>query len=173
MWMRRVLVIGSGGSGKSTLARRLGELLNVEVIHLDWHFWRPGWVETPKPEWRETVVGLLGRDAWVMDGNFSGTLDLRLEACDTVIFIDLPRALCLWRVIKRLALYRRRGRPDMAEGCGEKLDFKFMRWVWDYPERTRPDVLEKLEKHSRDKRVIHLRSRAEVESFLAGLNREA
>ncbi len=83
--MRRVLVIGSGGAGKSTFARRLGDILQIDVIHLDTFYWRPGWVETPKPEWREIVLGLVQRESWIMDGNFSGTLEQRLEACDTVI----------------------------------------------------------------------------------------
>jgi adenylate kinase family enzyme len=70
--MRRVLVIGSGGAGKSTFSVALGKRLELPVIHLDAHFWRPGWVETPKPEWRERVAQLAARDAWVMDGNYGG-----------------------------------------------------------------------------------------------------
>ena len=124
---------------------------------------------TPKDEWRRKVEELVARDAWVMDGNFSGTLDARLAACDTVIFIDLPRALCLWRVVKRAATYRGKSRPDMAEGCPEKIDLEFVRWVWGYHSRSRPKVLALLERHSHDKKIIRLRSRAEVESFLAGV----
>jgi adenylate kinase family enzyme len=75
--MRKVLVIGPGGVGKSTLATRLGELLNIEVLHLDKFYWQPGWVELPKPVWLKTVEELLRRDAWIMDGNYSGTLDIR------------------------------------------------------------------------------------------------
>ena len=165
--MRRVLVIGSGGAGKSVFARRLGARLGLEVVHLDRLYWRPGWVETPKEEWRRKVSELAGREAWVMDGNYSGTLDLRLAACDTVVFLDLPRAVCLWRVLKRAVMYRGRPRPDRAEGCREKLNFEFLQWVWGYPTRSRPKVIRLLEEHSRDKRVVRLRSRAEVERFLA------
>jgi len=164
--LRRVLVIGSGGAGKSTLSARLGEALGLEVLHLDAHHWRAGWTEPPKEEWQRIVAGLIERDSWVMDGNYSGTLEMRMEACDTVVFLDLPRTLCLWRVIKRLLTYRGRPRPDMAEGCGEKLDLKFLRWVWDYPERTRPVVLGLIRAHGRDKKIFHLRSRAEVAEFL-------
>jgi adenylate kinase family enzyme len=166
--MKRVLVIGSGGAGKSTFARRLGARLGLEVIHLDREHWRPGWVETPKDEWRRRVEELAARESWVMDGNYSGTLDVRLAACDAVIFLDLPRALCVWRVLKRIVTYRRGVRPDMAEGCHEQFDFKFIRWVWDYPTRTRPKVLALLEQHSHDKRIVRLRTRAEVEKFLEG-----
>ena len=162
-------MIGSGGAGKSTFARELGRRLGLEVIHLDREHWRAGWVETPKDEWRRKVEELVARESWVMDGNYSGTLDVMLAACDTVIFLDLPRALCLWRVLKRAATYRGTSRPDMAEGCPEKVDFEFVSWVWGYHSRSRPKVLALLERHSHDKQIIRLRSRAEVESFLAGV----
>ena len=165
--MRRILVIGSGGAGKSTLSRRLGERLGLEVLHLDAFYWLPGWVETPKDEWRRTVEGLCARESWVMDGNFSGTLDLRLTACDTVVFLDVPRAVCLWRVLKRLVMYRNTPRPDMAAGCGEKFDPKFLHWVWTYPSESRPKILARLEEFAAGKRVVRLRSDAEVEKFLA------
>jgi adenylate kinase family enzyme len=165
--MKRVLVIGSGGSGKSTLARRLGERLGLPVIHLDRFYWNAGWVETPKDEWKRKVEGLCAGDAWVMDGNYSGTLEVRLAACDTVVFLDLPRALCLWRVLKRAVVYRRRPRPDMAPGCRENFHPEFLHWVWTYPQRSRPDVLAMLERVAADKRVIRLCSSEEVERFLA------
>lgn len=165
--MNKVLVIGSGGAGKSTFAARLGEALGLPVIHLDRFYWRAGWIETPKGEWRERVGELIRRDAWVMDGNYSGTLDIRLEACDAVVFLDVPRAVCLWRVLKRAVTYRKGGRPDMAEGCVEKIDLEFLRWIWDYPNRTRPGVMKMLGERARDKRVFVLRKQNEIESFLA------
>jgi adenylate kinase family enzyme len=165
--MKKILVIGPGGAGKSTLAARLGKLLKIEVLHLDRFYWRRGWEETPKPEWRERVQELLKREAWVMDGNFSGTLDLRLEACDTVVFLDMPRTLCLWRVFKRTIMYRKESRPDMAEGCPEKLDLKFMLWIWNYPSQSKPKVLKRIEAAGRAKNVVWLRSTDEVERFLS------
>jgi adenylate kinase family enzyme len=170
--VRRILVIGSGGSGKSTFARRLGARLRIEVLHLDKAYWRPGWVETPKDEWRRKVGELACGEAWVIDGNYGGTLDLRLAACDTVIFLDLPRTVCLWRVIKRRLMYRQSSRPDMAEGCRERFDLKFLYWVWSYSSSRRPKILALLDEHSRDKRIVRLRSRAEVERFLDGLSLE-
>jgi adenylate kinase family enzyme len=124
--------------------------------------------------WLKTVEGLLEREAWVMDGNYSGTLPVRLAACDTVIFLDLPRAVCIWRVLKRVLMYRGgASRPDMAEGCPERFDLKFLRWVWGYPERTRPKVFRLLEEEARGKQVIRLRSRAEVRKFLDRIEAEA
>lgn len=168
--MKRVMVIGSGGAGKSTFARRLGARLGLPVIHLDANYWKPGWVETPKDEWRRKVERLVEGNAWVIDGNYSGTLDVRLAACDTVVFLDLPRAVCVWRVLKRALKYRGGSRPDMAEGCREKLNLEFLLWIWNYPKRTRPKIVELLERHSEDKRIVRLHSDAQVERFFGGLS---
>lgn len=166
--MKKILIIGAGGAGKSTFARRLSEILKLEVIHLDALYWQAGWVETPKPEWKEKVEELLKRDAWIMDGNYSGTLDIRIEACDTVIFLDIAPLTCLWRIFKRLLQYHNRRRPDMAAGCEEKLDVEFIGWVWAYRKRSRPKVVRLLEEHRQRKTIVWLRTQAEIEDFLAG-----
>jgi adenylate kinase family enzyme len=164
--MRRILVIGSGGSGKSTVATRLGALLNLEVSHLDKFFWQPGWVKPATEDWVQTVTELMSRDSWILDGNYSGTLELRFEKCDTIIFLDLSRWLCLWRIVRRVLRYRKDLRPDMAEGCPEKLDLEFVMWVWNYPRRTKPKVVQLLRERCEGKEIVWLRSRREVEGFL-------
>ena len=165
--MKRILVIGSGGAGKSTVARRLGHLLNIEVLHLDKFYWKSGWIEPPPDEWLQTVHELINRDSWIIDGNYSGTLDLRLQKCDTIVFLDMPRLLCLWRIVKRRFLYRHGGRPDIAEGCREKLDLAFVSWVWNFWQRSRPQVVRRIGERSEGKRIVWLRSNREVETFLA------
>ena len=164
--MKKILVIGSSGAGKSTFARRLGGILKLEVIHLDSHYWSRGWVEMPRHKWRTVVEELLARDSWIIDGNFGGTLDIRLEACDGVVFLDLPRLVCLGRVLKRVALYRKETRPDMAAGCPERVDLKFLKYIWDYPRKRKPRVLEKLKSYSQTKAMTILSSQSEIESFL-------
>ena len=114
--MKKILVIGSSGSGKSTFARRLGKLLGLEVIHLDSLFWSSGWVETPKEEWRKVVAKSLEGDSWIVDGNYSATMDLRLPVCDTVIFLEIPRVICVYRILKRVVTYKKGSRPDIPEG---------------------------------------------------------
>ena len=163
------MVIGSGGSGKSTFSNQLGQSLRIDVVHLDQIYWKPGWVQTSKDEWLQTIAELVARDSWVMDGNYSGSLEKRLEACDTVIFLDLPRSLCLWRVLKRAVIYRNSRRPDMAEGCEEQLNLKFVSWIWNYGKTTRPRVLERLNAYADTRKVVRLRSRLQVEKFLAEL----
>lgn len=167
--MRRILVIGSGGAGKSTLARELGERLRLPVIHLDTYYWQAGWIETPKDEWSTRVSGLLAGDAWVMDGNYSGTFDIRMAAADTVIFLDLPRRVCLWRVIRRRVRFHRRARPDMHPANEEQLTWEFIQWIWTYPARRRQSVLERLRALGPGKRVVILRSSAEVKGFVTGV----
>jgi adenylate kinase family enzyme len=162
--MRRVLVIGCGGSGKSTLARRLGEVLELPVIHLDRHFWYPGWVETSREEFRERVRELVAREAWIMDGNYSSTLDLRLEAADTAVFLDYPRAICLRRILRRRVLSAFRPRPDMNPDCPERLNWEFVRYVWNYRKSRRPGILERLREYGGEVHV--LRNDAEVDQFL-------
>jgi adenylate kinase family enzyme len=164
--LRRVLVIGSGGSGKTTFARRLAERTGLPLIHLDALYWRPGWDPTPAEEWRAKVAELLRAERWIMDGNYGGTLDVRLEACDTVIFLDVPRWLCLWRVVKRQLQHRRGVRPEMAPGCPERLTWEFVEWIWTYPARRRASILARLKTLGSGKQPYVLRSAREIESFL-------
>mgnify|MGYP003406687918 FL=1 len=163
--MKRIVVIGSGGAGKSTFSRRLGEATGIEVIHLDTVFWRPGWERTPRDEWELIVSEMVRRDSWIMDGNFGGTREIRIRACDTVILLDVPRHVCLYRVIKRAIRFRGKSRPDMAEGCSEKVDFEFLSWVWNYPRKGRRRVFEEMKAFPR-KNFIVLKSTREAEEFL-------
>ena len=168
--MQRILIIGSSGAGKSHLALRLGEELGVAVIHLDREYWRPGWSEPAKDEWGAELAHLLQREQWIMDGNFGGTMEMRMEAADTVIFLDMPRTTCVARVLKRWWSYRGEARPDMADGCDEKVDLKFLKWVWRYPVDSKPTVEARLAKFNGRLRVIRLHSSAEIDSFVDSLN---
>lgn len=165
--MKKVLVIGSGGSGKSTFSKQLGEITGIEVIHLDSVYWRPNWEKTPKTEWKTKVERLTERESWIMDGNFGGTREIRMRAADTIIFLDLPRRVCLYRIIRRTISYYGSSRPDMAEGCNEKLDPEFLLWVWNFPYKTRDRILDAI-KQFPEKQFVRLRSSREVRDFLHG-----
>jgi adenylate kinase family enzyme len=164
--MRKILVIGSCGAGKSVFATRMAQRTGLPLIHLDAVYWSPGWIKTPKQAWARTVDGLLARDAWVMDGNYAGTMDRRLAACDTAVFLDLPRTVCLWRAVKRRIVFHRRSRPDMTAGCNERLTWQLLQWIWEYPKKRRPEILAKLSALGPGQRAVVLRSTAEVEAFL-------
>lgn len=164
--MKKVAIIGSGGSGKSTLARKLGELLKIEVFHLDALFWKPGWIGTSKQEQRLVQNELVEKEKWIFDGNYGGTMDIRLNKADTIIFLDMPRTICVYRVIKRWIQYRNKTRPDMGEGCEERISVEFLKWVWEYPKSNKPIILKKLASFSTEKEIVVLRSPMEVEQFL-------
>jgi adenylate kinase family enzyme len=164
--VKRVLVIGSGGSGKTTFSKRLAARTGLPVIHLDQLYWHPGWLKTPDEEWDRLIEVLIARDVWIMDGNYGRTFSTRLAAADTIVFLDLPRVVCTWRIFKRQLRYFGRIRPDAAPGCPERLTWEFVSWVWTYPSRRRPGMLQRLERVRDRKTVIVLRSRAELERFL-------
>jgi adenylate kinase family enzyme len=164
--VQRVAIVGSGGAGKSTLARALGERTGLPVVHLDEHYWRPGWVATPPDEWRTRQAELCAEDRWIMDGNYSGTVDLRLATADTLVFLDLPRRVTVPAVLQRWA--RHHGRPVQAPGCPERTSAEFLRWLWAYPSGGRVRMLAAIEEHRRpDLTVETLRSRRQIRRWLA------
>jgi adenylate kinase family enzyme len=170
--VQRVLVVGSGGAGKSTLARQLGKVLDIEVVHLDALFWQPGWVMAPRDQELGILARILARDTWIIDGNYGGTLSHRLPRADTVIFLDFPRWLCLWRAAKRAVTYWGRTRPDMAPGCPERLDWEFVRWIWSFPSVHRPRLLRQLTEAPGERQLIRLRSPREAQELVADLREQ-
>ncbi|MBN6206815.1 DNA topology modulation protein [Ralstonia pickettii] len=170
--MKKIAIIGSGGAGKSTFARQLSAKLNIKVYHLDAILWKPNWIGTPKDEQKRIQHDLIANESWIIDGNYGSTLDIRLNAADTIIFLDIHRLICLYRAVKRTFQYRNRTRPDMAEGCEERFDRNFLKWIWNYPHTRRPATINKLEELSTDKKVIILHSPKEVKRFIANLEGE-
>lgn len=164
--MQRVMIIGGAGSGKSTLARLLGERTELPVIHIDLMYWRSGWRARDREETRKLVVDAVEKDVWIFEGNFSEMYQARLERADTLIFLDIPTWLRLARVIRRTIRDYGKVRPDMQEGCPERFDWDFLKWIADYNRRGRPKALKLLHDAPADKCVFHLKSRREVKTFL-------
>ncbi len=162
----KILVIGSGGSGKTTFARRLAARTGLPLIHLDALYWRPGWDPTPPAQWQARVEELLRREAWIMDGNYGGTLSMRLAACDAVVFLDIPRLVCLWRVLRRQLQHGGQNRAELPAGCPERLSWEFVKWIWTYPARRRGSILQRLSELEDRKRVFVLRSSREMDRFV-------
>jgi adenylate kinase family enzyme len=170
--VKKVAIIGSGGSGKSTLATRLGKALDIPVYHLDRLFWQPGWRETPRDEWRALQERICAQPQWIIDGNYSGTLDIRLAACDTVVWLDLPTAVCLASTLRRILRYRGRTRPDMGEGCPEQFDWAFLRWIASFRRQARPRIVRKLGELPATTEVVVLTSRREMARWLEGVRKD-
>lgn len=147
----------------------MGAITGLPVIHLDAHFWKPGWIESSPEEWPRRVAEIARPDAWIMDGNYGGTLELRIGLADTIVFLDIPRLVCLTRVVRRRLAYGGRARPSLPDGCHERLTLDFLHWIWTYPTKRRPGILKRLEDLGHSKRVVHLRGVGAVRRFLDAL----
>jgi len=169
--MKRVLILGGSGAGKSTLARILGERTGLPVIHLDQHYWRAGWKMPSSEEWKAQVAGLAGRPAWIMDGNFASTFPERMAVADTVIALDFPTWLCVWRVLRRLVSRYGTVREDLPEGCPEQFDWTFLKFVLGFNRTHRPQMLAAYEAFPGTKAI--LRSPSEVRRYLESVPRGA
>jgi len=161
--------VGISGAAKSTLARQLAVSTRLPLIHLDTEFWQPGWKVTERAEWRAKVAKLAERDAWIMDGNYGASLDLRLPRADTVMWFDYPRLVCVWRAPQRVATTYGRVRPDLAPGCPERFDREFLRFIWNFNTNSRPRILAMLAEHGGHLSPIVFRRDLDVMGFLAGL----
>lgn len=171
--MQRVLVMGSSGSGKSTFARKLSGIKGLPLVSLDALFWKPGWVASDKAEFRERLTEVALQPRWIMDGNFpSHLVELRRGACDTLIWFDLPRTTCMLGILKRIAGSFGKVRPEMAEGCPEKIDFEFFRYVWTYRRQQRPTLLAYFAELRADQALICFTDRTQADEYLKQLARE-
>ncbi len=166
--MERVLIIGCGGAGKSTLARQLGDKLNLPVVHLDKLFWHPGWVESSQEEIDEKIRIELQKPQWIMDGNYNRTLPERIKHCDTIIYMDFSRLACLFGVVKRVITTYGTVRPDMGEGCPERIDFDFLKWVWNFNKNKRERYYRMLNEAEEIETIV-LKNRRMVRRFLQSL----
>jgi adenylate kinase family enzyme len=140
--MQRILVMGSSRSGKSTFEQRLSAIMRIPFMPLDALYWRPGWVESDRAEFNGRVTEAALGPQWIVDGNhISHAGELRRQVCDTIIWFDLPRSTRMLGIMRRIAGSYGQVRPEMAEGCPEKIHFEFSRYVWTYRQQQRPKLL--------------------------------
>ncbi|QKG71531.1 P-loop NTPase family protein [Erythrobacter mangrovi] len=165
--MQRVLVVGPCGAGKSTLAMELAEKLALPLFHLDKLNWQPGWIESPREELVERIEGVISAERWLLEGTYGSTLAQRLPRADTVVYLDYPISLCLWRLVKRIWHWRGRSRPDMTEGCEERFNLAFffyvVSWRWGPGKRLEARLAPFANK------VIRLKSPAATRRWLSAL----
>jgi len=169
--MRRIAIIGFSGGGKSTLAMRLGELLGIEPTHMDAIHWLHGWRENTVENEIKALAPVLERDRWIIDGNYSRVLyKERLDLADTVIFVDVNRFGCFLSAWRRSRIYRGRTRPDMGEGCQEKLDGEFIKWILIDSRRKRKRWLYIMDEvRKRGKTTYIFKSKRAINKFLEGM----
>lgn len=165
--MERVAVVGPGGAGKSAFSVELAERAGLPLVHLDRHFWRPGWVRTPRGEWRALQETLFSDPNWIADGNYQGTYDIRLRRADTLVILALPRFSCVAGALRRLL--KNWGQAVQAEGCPERFDVDYLRWIWRYPDEGRSRLDAAIAEHGKHLHIVELRSRSEAKAFLVGL----
>jgi adenylate kinase family enzyme len=125
----------------------------------------PGWVESSKEEWENRQNKLVLDENWIMDGNYGGTFDIRFKRANTVIFLDYNRYICLYRIIKRWIQNIGKRRMDMAEGCIEKIDLPFIKFVWEFPKRSRYKIINKLDEYNNINKII-LKNEKETKLFI-------
>ena len=161
----KIAILGHSGSGKSTLARALGKKLQLPVIHLDQLWWREGWENVTKEEFDQALEQELAKSRWIIDGNYSRTMEARLSRCDTVIYLDFSRWVCLLGMCQRVLGNYGQVRPDMSDGCPERFDPEFVKWIWNFNKNNRVQNDTYLAKAKHAKAVV-LKNRKEVKAFL-------
>ena len=171
--MKRIAVIGCCGAGKSYLSMQLSEKLDIPVYHLDKMFWDTNWVEQDNTvflaEQKETVRG----ERWIIDGNYTSSMAIRLDRADTVIFLDFPTYLSLYGIFRRYLKYRNSTRPDMTEGNPEKIDFEFFWFVFTFRMKKRKRILNVLKNYSASTEQYIFKNRKQVERFFQAIQIES
>lgn len=164
--MERILIIGCSGAGKSTLARALKEKLGLPVVHLDqlWH--KAGWEHITREEFDARLSMALNMDRWIIDGNYSRTIPQRLTRCDTIIYLDFNRWECLLGMCQRVLENYGKVRTDMADGCPERFDWEFVKFIWNFNRNNRVRNYTYLAQARHAEHIV-LKSRKEVRRFLA------
>ena len=163
------MILGGCGAGKSTLANRLHSKTNIPVYHLDQHFWKSGWIESELDDWIQRTDEIIAKDSWIIDGNYRNTIQERVKRADTIIYLDRSTGTCLYRVLKRIIKTYGTVRGDMPEGCPEKFDWEFLKYVYHFNQHNRPELMQLLTQYKNDKEILIFENDNQVEAFINGL----
>ena len=158
--MKKIVVIGCPGAGKSTFARKLKEMTGLPLYYLDqiWH--KADRTTVSKEEFDAKLREIIQQDSWIIDGNYLRTMECRLDACDTVFFLDYPLEICLEGAKARIGTVR----EDMP-WVETEFDEEFRQWILDFPKDQIPVIYELLKKYETEKEIIVFKSRDEAEKF--------
>ena len=161
--LNRIVVLGCPGSGKSTFARALAAKTGLPLVHLDNVWWRADGTHISREDFDRALDGLLRGEQWIMDGDYSRTYEVRIRACDTVIFLDYPEEVCMAGIIARVG----QKRPDIP-WTESTLDPELVALVQNYRRDNRPQILSLLQKYP-EKQSLIFTARAEVDAWLSRL----
>ena len=169
--MKKITILGVTASGKTTLANKLGEILNIPVIHLDKIFWKEKGGIKQDQFVIEVEKIMNDNDEWIIEGSMprSKTLDMRLANADTIILFDMPLYFVLWRQTKRFFKYYNKVRPDTADDNKQKYPFtwKEFRHALNYPIK---DLRAKIQLYRKNKKVVIINNTKDETSFLGSIN---
>ena len=168
--MQKVIVIGCPGSGKSTFSRALHEATKLPLIHLDMLFWNADRTTVTHEVFDQRLEKVMDGECWIIDGNYSRTMELRMAACDTVFFLDYPTEVCLESIRNR----RGKPRPDMPwiEQVDDPDYEEFLAFISNFNYDRRPQVMSLLDKYS-EKNIYRFTSRGQADAFLKTIQEEA
>lgn len=167
----KIAVLGYCGAGKSTLARALGERFGIPVLHFDTVQYTPNWEVRDRAEMRRMIHEFMENPAWVIDGTYSKfEYERRLTEADEIVLLLLPRMTCFFRAWKRFVQFRGKSRPDMADGCCEKMDREFIWWLlWEGRTRRRREKFQRVLEQYPEKTVV-LKSQKDIDRYLEGIS---
>ncbi|EAD3244458.1 ATP-binding cassette domain-containing protein [Listeria monocytogenes] len=161
----KVLIIGPNGAGKSTFATELGKHYDFEVCHLDKLFWQENWNAVAKADFEDKVDNIMSsKKKYIIDGDYFFNLEKRLEHADLVIWIKIPLFLGVANIIKRRFKYMTNVRPDVTEGCDEKLNLSFLLYALKYNKRSGKQTKELLD-NVYDKELFVIDSYKKLKSY--------
>lgn len=171
--MNRIMIIGQPGSGKSTLAHLLGERTGLSVIYIDKIHWQSGWAERSKAEKTRLCLEAEGKDQWIFEGGHSATWPSRVARADMLVCMERSVFLRLWRVLRRAVVGLGQTRPDMADGCPERLRSlpEFIGYIWSTRNSARKKMRRLAAQAPAACKVVYLRSDDEVAAFLNTFSR--
>ena len=161
--MKRVIVIGCPGSGKSTFARALQTRTGLSLHYLDMLYWNADRTTVARDAFRARLNEILLQEEWIIDGNYSSTMELRMQACDTIFFLDYATEVCLAGILSR----RGKARPDMPWVEIDE-DTEFTAYVRDFQVNSCPQILSLLDRYA-DREIHVLKTREEADAYLNAL----